>query len=143
MDFVRQRARHIQGNSLVVLSKRIPWRFKLVHALTTCARYSTPFLLVNIFLSLSKPLSYPLIIDLTLSVYTGIFAFLYIFGTLKTFSFCGYGSRKLVFLVLITLCLIPLFFLTEAFSVVYSLTTNRKKFLVCKKAAGKKLLKAE
>jgi beta-1,4-mannosyltransferase len=143
MDFVRQRARHIQGNTLVVLSKKIPWRFKFILALATFPRYLTPFLVVNLYLSLTNPLTYPLIIELMLSVNTGIFASLYIFGTLKTFLVCGYGTKKSVLFVLITLCLIPLFFLTEAFSVGFALLTNRREFLVCKKAVGKRSSKSD
>jgi beta-1,4-mannosyltransferase len=137
MDFIQQRKRWLQGILLVVQSKEIPFRYKMFLTISVYSWCLMPLAISNVFFAIQYPLPCPYIVDSVCAFLGGISIYMYIFGTIKSFSLSRFGFFKTIIGVLGSLCTIPLNMLTENTAVAWGVLTNKHKFYVVKKEFSK------
>lgn len=102
-DFVQQRRRWMHGILLTALSRKIPLRYKLGPVLLTISNFLMPLNFLLFPLGIIWPM--PMLSPLT-SIYgfvLGTVVYLYLLGTLQTFSIKHCGFVKLCFLLVTTI----------------------------------------
>lgn len=85
-DFVQQRRRWMEGISLTAHSDKIPLRYKVGPLLVTLSAFCMPFAVLNIPLGFLTPIPMPWYLDMICAFITATFAYLYLIGSLKSFS---------------------------------------------------------
>ncbi|KAH9505687.1 hypothetical protein Btru_055500 [Bulinus truncatus] len=102
-DFVRQRRRWTYGILLTALSNKIPLKYKVGPILMSSASCFLPLNILMIVLGLFWPIPYLSATVLTLSFNLGTVIYLFILGTMKTFSVQRHGIWKSCLLVFASL----------------------------------------
>ncbi|XP_041357752.1 beta-1,4-mannosyltransferase egh-like [Gigantopelta aegis] len=103
MDFLRQRRRWLLGIIMAALSSKIPIRHKVGLILMSISGLTLPIVTFGLFLGFIYPLPswggiHPLICSPL-----GTFLFLYIFGTIKSFSLKRIGYLKFALIIISTI----------------------------------------
>lgn len=132
-DFVQQRKRWLQGILLVVHSKAIPFRNKILLAVSCYSWVTMPLSTSNVVLAALCPIPCPPTMDFLCAFIGAINIYMYIFGVFKSFSLMRCGLFKFCLCIAGALCTIPFNILIENVAVVWGLFGNKHKFYVVKK----------
>ena len=101
-DFVRQRHRWMHGILLTALSKKIPFRYKVGPVLMSLAGCTMPFNMLLFPISLVWPMPPSPVMYHIYTFVVGTITYLFILGTLQTFSVKQHGLVKCFVLVIAT-----------------------------------------
>ncbi|KAL3864896.1 hypothetical protein ACJMK2_006543 [Sinanodonta woodiana] len=104
IDYIRQRKRWFVGRMFTILSPNIPLKYKL---LLIPSDLSWLLIIFNIF-ALFVPLKTPDFMIVITSWTGGVLVFLFIFGSIKSFSLKRYGLFKKVIICVGNIMIIPL-----------------------------------
>lgn len=133
LDFLQQRKRWVQGILLVVHSKMIPIKHKLLLGLSVYSWVTMPLSTSNIILAGLYPIPCPQIIDFMCAFIAGFSIYMYVFGVIKSFSVYRFGFVRFVICVLGAICTIPVNIVIENIAVVWGLIGKKHKFHVVQK----------
>lgn len=135
-DYVQQRKRWLNGILLVVHSKMIPMKYKLLLCCSIYAWATMPLTTSNLVISAIYPLPRSYLVDFTYAFMGAVYIYMYIFGVLKSFSIYSFSYTRLVLCaiaVVAAVCMIPLNIVVENVAVIWGLAGKKYKFHVVEK----------
>ncbi|KAI5732922.1 hypothetical protein M8J76_005698 [Diaphorina citri] len=132
-DFVQQRKRWLQGILLVVHSKAIPLRHKLLLGISCYSWVTMPLSTSNIILAGLCPIPCPPLMDFICAFIGAVNIYMYVFGVVKSFSLYRFGVVRFTLCILGALCTIPVNVLIENVAVIWGLFGNKHTFYVVNK----------
>lgn len=132
-DFVQQRKRWLQGILLVVHSKDIPLRHKLLLAISCYSWVTMPFSTSNVVLAALCPIPCPPLMDFICAFIGAINIYMYVFGVVKSFSLYRFGMLRFLLCICGALCTIPFNILIENMAVIWGLFGHKHRFYVVNK----------
>lgn len=136
-DFVQQRKRWLQGILLVVHSKMIPMKHKLLLGLSCYAWVTLPLSSSNMILAAVCPISCPPTIDFLCAFIGAVNIYMYVFGVVKSFSLYRFGLAKYTLCICGALSTIPFNLIIENVAVIWGLFGKKHKFYVVNKELKK------
>jgi len=133
-DFLQQRKRWLQGIFLVVHSRVIPIRIKILLAMSLYAWATLPLTIANVVLAAVCPLPTNRLFDFFVAFTGAVNLYMYIFGVVKQFSH-RYRHRPwtLIFCSLGALCTIPFTIVIENIAVIWGMFGRKHQFYVVRK----------
>lgn len=132
-DFIQQRKRWLQGILLVVHSKSISMRYKILLAISCYSWVTLPLSTSNVILAVVCPIPCPQIFDLVCAFIGAVNMYMYVFGVLKSFSLYRFGFLKFVLCICGALSTIPLNVIIENVAVIWGVVGKKHKFYVVNK----------
>lgn len=135
-DFMQQRKRWIQGILLVVHSKAIPVKNKLLLA---CACYSwltLPLSISNLCLASKFPIPCPPVIDFLCAFIGAVNIYMFVFGVIKSFTVYRFGLLRFLLCVIGAVLVIPFNLIIENVAVIWGIFGKKHKFYVVNKNTG-------
>lgn len=132
-DFVQQRKRWVQGILLVVHSKHIPLKNKLLLGLSCYSWVTMPLSTSNIILAPICPIPCPVLIDILCAFIAAVNIYMYVFGVLKSFSLYRLGIVRFCMCIGAAICIIPFNICIENVAVIWGLFGKKHKFYVVNK----------
>ncbi|XP_060530523.1 beta-1,4-mannosyltransferase egh [Cylas formicarius] len=135
-DFIQQRKRWIQGILLVVHSRSIPLRNKL---LLSCACYSwvtLPLSTSNIFLASKFPIPCPPLVDFAVAFIGAVNIYMFIFGVIKSFNVYRFGLARFFLCMFGAVVVMPFNLVIENIAVLWGIFGQKHKFYVVNKSIG-------
>lgn len=132
-DFVQQRKRWLQGILLVVHSKAIPFKHKVLLGISCYSWVTMPLATSNVVLAALCPIPCPPAMDFLCAFIGAVNIYMYVFGVFKSFSLIRYGVLKFCLCLAGALCTIPFNILIENVAVVWGLFGKKHKFYVVNK----------
>lgn len=132
-DFLQQRKRWMQGILLVVHSRAIPIRHKLLLALSCYSWVTMPLSTSNVMLAALFPIPCPPLIDFLCVFIGAVNIYMYIFGVMKSFSLYRFGAVRFMLCIIGALCTIPFNVLIENVAVIWGLCSHKYRFYVVSK----------
>ena len=133
LDFLQQRKRWLQGILLVVHSKIIPLKHKLLLGISVYSWVTMPLSTSNIIFAGLYPIPCPNIIDFLCAFIASVNIYMYVFGVIKSFSLYRFGLVKFFMCVLGAICTIPVNVIIENIAVIWGLIGKKHKFYVVQK----------
>lgn len=133
LDFLQQRKRWLQGILLVVHSKTIPMRNKLLLGISVYSWVTMPLSTSNMIFAGLYPIPCPNLVDFLCAFIAGFNIYMYVFGVIKSFSLYRFGVVKFLACVLGALCTIPINVVIENVAVIWGLVGKKHKFYVVQK----------
>jgi len=133
-DFLQQRKRWLQGIFLVVHSRVIPIRIKILLSMSLYAWATLPLTIANVVLAAVCPLPTNRLFDFFVAFTGAVNLYMYIFGVVKQFSH-RYRHRPwtLIFCSLGALCTIPFTIVIENIAVIWGMFGRKHQFYVVRK----------
>lgn len=122
-DYVKQRRRWVQGITLTLFSKDIPFKQKIGISFSLLSWITMPLTASNSVLAFLYPLPMPIVFHFLCAFMGGVMMFLFIIGALKSFNYKRTGLCKFLLICLASVLLLPCFVLTETCAVVYAFLT--------------------
>lgn len=136
-DYIKQRKRWFVGHMYTLLSSEIPLKCKLGMIPTDLGWFLLVGNILNLPASFAFPIPLPLVLNVTAGSMGGLILFLFVFGSIKSFSLRRYGFIKKTLLVFATIPIIPLAACLDAAASVYGFyTRNSGGFHIVKKDAS-------
>ncbi|GJQ82368.1 hypothetical protein Trydic_g436 [Trypoxylus dichotomus] len=132
-DFVQQRKRWLQGILLVVHSKTIPFRKKLLLAISCYSWVTLPLSTSNIILAALCPIPCYPVIDFLCAFIGAVNIYMYIFGVVKSFTVYRFGLFRFLLCIGGALLTIPLNIIIENVAVIWGIIGKKHKFYVVNK----------
>lgn len=132
-DFVQQRKRWLQGILLVVHSKSIPLRNKILLAISCYSWVTLPLSTSNVILAALCPIPCPAVIDFICAFIGAVNIYMYIFGVVKSFSLYRFGMLRFALCICGALSTIPFNIIIENVAVIWGLFGKKHKFYVVNK----------
>lgn len=132
-DFVQQRKRWLQGILLVVHSKSIPLRNKILLAISCYSWVTLPLSTSNVILAALCPIPCPAMIDFICAFIGAVNIYMYVFGVVKSFSLYRFGMLKFALCICGALSTIPFNVIIENVAVIWGLFGKKHKFYVVNK----------
>ncbi|XP_063233132.1 beta-1,4-mannosyltransferase egh [Bacillus rossius redtenbacheri] len=132
-DFVQQRKRWLQGILLVVHSKEIPVRHKLLLTISCYSWVTLPLSTSNVVLAGLCPIPCPPLMDFVCAFIGAVNIYMYVFGVVKSFSLYRVGLVRFVLCICGALATIPFNVLIENVAVIWGLFGHKYKFYVVNK----------
>lgn len=135
-DLIQQRKRWLQGILLVVHSKSIPIRNKLLLA---CACYSwltLPLSVSNFILASKYPIPCPPIIDFGCAFIGAVNIYMFVFGVIKSFTIYRFGLARFILCLCAAVLIIPFNLIVENVAVVWGIFGKKHKFYIVNKNVG-------
>ncbi|XP_001601907.2 beta-1,4-mannosyltransferase egh [Nasonia vitripennis] len=132
-DFVQQRKRWLQGILLVVHSKAIPVKKKLLLAISCYSWVTMPLSTSNIVLAGLCPITCPPVMDFLCAFIGAVNIYMYIFGVVKSFSLYRFGVARFMLFICGALMTIPFNLIIENVAVIWGLFGKKHKFYVVNK----------
>ncbi|GLV35548.1 egghead [Carabus blaptoides fortunei] len=132
-DFVQQRKRWLQGILLVVHSKSIPLRNKILLAISCYSWVTLPLSTSNVILAGLCPIPCPAVIDFICAFIGAVNIYMYIFGVVKSFSLYRFGMLRFALCICGALSTIPFNIIIENVAVIWGLFGKKHKFYVVNK----------
>ncbi|XP_077295047.1 beta-1,4-mannosyltransferase egh [Arctopsyche grandis] len=132
-DFVQQRKRWLQGILLVVHSRCISLRYKILLAISCYSWVTLPFSTSNVVLAVICPIPCPQVFDLVCAFIGAVNMYMYIFGVLKSFSFYRFGRIRFLLCICGALSTIPFNILIENVAVIWGVIGKKHKFYIVNK----------
>lgn len=132
-DFVQQRKRWLQGILLVVHSKAIPLKKKLLLGISCYSWITMPLSTSNIVLAGLCPISCSPLIDFLCAFIGAVNIYMYVFGVVKSFSLYRFGVVRFLFCICGALSTIPFNLIIENVAVIWGIFGNKHKFYVVNK----------
>ncbi|XP_064555496.1 beta-1,4-mannosyltransferase egh [Drosophila montana] len=133
LDLLQQRKRWLQGILLVVHSKLIPFRHKLLLGISVYSWVTMPLSTSNIIFAGLYPIPCPNLVDFVCAFIAAINIYMYVFGVIKSFSLYRFGLLKFLACVLGAVCTIPVNVVIENVAVIWGLVGQKHKFYVVQK----------
>ncbi|KAI8127833.1 beta-1,4-mannosyltransferase egh [Lucilia cuprina] len=133
LDFLQQRKRWLQGILLVVHSKIIPLKYKLLLGISVYSWVTMPLSTSNIVFAGLYPIPCPNIVDFVCAFIAAVNIYMYVFGVIKSFSLYRFGLVKFLACVLGAVCTIPVNVVIENVAVIWGLVGKKHKFYVVQK----------
>uniref|UniRef100_A0A1A9Z8J8 Glycosyltransferase 2-like domain-containing protein n=1 Tax=Glossina pallidipes TaxID=7398 RepID=A0A1A9Z8J8_GLOPL len=133
LDFLQQRKRWLQGILLVVHSKMIPFKHKLLLGISVYSWVTMPLSTSNIVFAGLYPIPCPNLVDFVCAFIAAVNIYMYVFGVIKSFSLYRFGVVKFMACVLGAVCTIPVNVVIENIAVVWGLVGKKHKFYVVQK----------
>lgn len=136
-DYIKQRKRWFVGHMYTLMSSEIPLKCKLGLIPTDLGWFLLVGNILNFPASFAFPIPLPLVLNVTAGSMGGLILFMFLFGSIKSFSLRKYGFIKKTVLVLATVPVIPLAACLDAAASVYGFyTRNSGGFHIVKKEIG-------
>lgn len=132
-DFVQQRKRWLQGILLVVHSKSIPLRSKILLGISCYSWVTLPLSASNVILAALCPIPCPAIIDFICAFIGAVNIYMYVFGVVKSFSLYRFGMIRFALCICGALSTIPFNIIIENVAVIWGLFGKKHKFYVVNK----------
>lgn len=133
-DYIKQRKRWFVGHMFTLLSPEIPLRCKIGMIPTDLGWLLLVGNILNLPASFMFPIPLPLVLNVTAGSMGGLILFMFVFGSIKSFSLRKYGLFKKILIVLATIPIIPLAACLDAAASVYGFyTRNSGGFHIVKK----------
>ncbi|XP_019765968.2 beta-1,4-mannosyltransferase egh isoform X2 [Dendroctonus ponderosae] len=132
-DLVQQRKRWLQGILLVVHSKALPWKCKILLTLSCYAWVTIPLAVSNIILVPLYPLPSFLVLDSLMSFVGAVNIYMFIFGALKSFNLKRYGVFKYFLCLIGSVAVIPVNALLEITAVMWGYFGRKHVFYIVRK----------
>lgn len=132
-DFVQQRKRWLQGILLVVHSKAIPIKKKILLGISCYSWVTMPLSTSNVILAGLCPITCPPIIDFLCAFIGAVNIYMYVFGVVKSFSLYRFGILRFMLCICGALSTIPFNIFIENVAVVWGLFGKKHKFYVVNK----------
>lgn len=132
-DFVQQRKRWLQGILLVVHSKRIPLKNKILLAISCYAWVTMPLSTSNIILAAICPIPCPAVMDFLCAFNAAVNIYMYVFGVIKSFSLYRFSALRFILCICGAVCTIPVNVCIENVAVIWGLFGKKHKFYIVKK----------
>lgn len=133
-DYVHQRKRWMQGIYLTALSCQLPLRYKLGPVLMTICSLCLPLTTLNMLLTILYPVPVWLWLNCSVGFCSSMIVFLFVLGTMKSFSIRRYGVLRCSLFVLSTLaCSILIIVFENVASILAFWTPSKHEFYVVKK----------
>ncbi|CAD7089879.1 unnamed protein product [Hermetia illucens] len=136
LDFLQQRKRWLQGILLVVHSKLIPVKHKLLLGISVYSWVTMPLSTSNIIFAGLYPIPCPNLMDFVCAFIGAVNIYMYVFGVIKSFSLYRCGFIKFIACVLGAVCTIPINVVIENCAVIWGLVGKKHKFYVVQKDIG-------
>lgn len=133
LDFLQQRKRWVQGILLVVHSKVIPFKHKLLLAISVYSWVTMPLSTSNIIFAAMYPIPCPNLMDFICAFIAAINIYMYVFGVIKSFSLHRFSYFRCLACVVGAVCTIPVNIIIENVAVVWGLLGKKHKFYVVQK----------
>ncbi|KAG8223733.1 hypothetical protein J437_LFUL003639 [Ladona fulva] len=124
-DFVQQRKRWMQGILLAVHSRRIPFRHKLLLAISCYSWVTMPLSTSNVALAAFCPIPCPPVMDFLCAFIAAVNLYMYVFGVLKSFSPYRLGMPRFLLCIAGALATVPFNILIENVAVLWGLIGNK------------------
>jgi len=138
-DFLQQRKRWLQGVLLVAHSSKIPLSYRLPITISIYSWATSPLTAMNVFLQPLFPLDTPRIVNYCNCFVAGVWIYMYVYGTLRSFNVRRVGAFKVLMYVLMGIVITPVKILIEILAVMWGLVTPKHKFFVVKKGLTDKV----
>lgn len=132
-DFLQQRKRWLQGILLVVHSKAIPLKKKLLLGISWYSWATMPLSTSNILLAFYCPINCPTLMDFLCAFVGAVNCYMYIFGVIKSFSPYRFGYIKFAICICSVIIVIPFNLIIENIAVIWGLFGKKHKFYVVDK----------
>lgn len=133
-DYIKQRKRWFVGHMYTLLSSEIPLRCKLGMIPTDLGWFLLVGNILNFPASFAFPIPLPLVLNVIAGSMGGLIVFLFVFGSIKSFSLRRYGLIRKTLLLFATIPIIPLAACLDAAASVYGFyTRNSGGFHIVKK----------
>lgn len=132
-DFVQQRKRWLQGILLVVHSKSIPLKNKILLAISCYSWVTLPLSTSNVVLAALCPIPCPAVIDFICAFIGAVNIYMYVFGVVKSFSLYRFGMLRFAACICGALSTIPFNVIIENVAVIWGLFGKKHKFYVVNK----------
>ncbi|XP_018326378.1 beta-1,4-mannosyltransferase egh [Agrilus planipennis] len=132
-DFMQQRKRWVQGILLVVHSKAIPWKKKILLAISCYSWVTLPLSTSNIILAAVCPVPCPPLMDFIVAFIGAVNIYMYVFGVVKSLSIHRVGPCKLFLCILGALLTMPFNVVIENVAVIWGVIAKKHKFYVVNK----------
>lgn len=133
-DYIRQRQRWAQGIFLTACSSKIPLPHRLGPILMSATALTSPFTALNVPLAVVCPVPVWPAVNAAFAFISSTLLFLFILGTVKSFSPKRYGLWRCGLLVLVTVLTSVVILLLEMVAILFAiLTPYKKEFFVVQK----------
>ena len=132
-DFVQQRKRWLQWILLVVHSKGIPFRSKILLGISCYSWVTLPLSTSNVVLAALCPIPCPAVLDFLCAFIAAVNIYMYVFGVIKSFSLYRFGVLRFFLCIFGALCTIPFNIIIENVAVIWGLFGHKYKFYVVNK----------
>jgi egghead protein (zeste-white 4 protein) len=134
-DFIQQRKRWIQGILLVVHSKSIPLKNKLLLACSCYSWLTLPLSVSNLVLASKFPIPCPPIIDFICAFIGAVNIYMFVFGVIKSFTVYRFGLGRFLLCLCGAVLVIPFNLVIENVAVIWGIFGKKHKFYVVNKNA--------
>ncbi|XP_060567362.1 beta-1,4-mannosyltransferase egh-like [Ruditapes philippinarum] len=143
-DYVKQRKRWFIGHMYTLLSEEIPFKCKIGMIPTDLGWFLLVLNILNFPASFAFPIPLPLVLNVIAGSMGGLIVFLFVFGSIKSFSLRRYGLIRKILLIFATIPIIPLAACMDAVASVYGFyTRNSVGFHIVKKETNQLSQKSE
>lgn len=136
LDFIQQRKRWIQGIVLVVHSKAIPFKNKILLGLSCYSWLTLPLSVSNLVIAGKFPIPCPPIIDFICAFIGAVNIYMFIFGVIKSFTVYRFGLLRLTLCIIGAVVVIPFNLVIETIAVLWGIFGKKHKFYVVNKTNG-------
>lgn len=134
MDFLQQRKRWFQGILLVMHSPEIPLKYKLFVGTTNYGWVVLPLTTIVATFGIWYPLpSFGANFDAFTGAINGVYAYLFLFGVIKSFSIRRLGLIKFTCSLIGSMLIVQLNLIFESIVSIWGLTTTRHEFFIVRK----------
>lgn len=132
-DFLQQRKRWLQGILLVVHSKAIPLRKKLLLGCSCYSWVTMPLSVSNVFLAGLCPIPCPPLVDFLCAFTAAVNIYMYVFGVIKSFTIYRFGVFRFILCLIGAMCVMPFNVVIENVAVIWGMFGKKHKFYVVDK----------
>lgn len=132
-DFVQQRKRWLQGILLVVHSRSVPFRKKILVAISCYSWVTLPLSTSNVILAGLCPIPCYAIIDFLCAFIGAVNIYMYIFGVVKSFTVYRFGLFRFLLCIGGALLTIPVNVIIENVAVMWGVIGKKHKFYIVNK----------
>ncbi|XP_022918544.1 beta-1,4-mannosyltransferase egh [Onthophagus taurus] len=132
-DFVQQRKRWLQGILLVVHSKALPFKKKVLLAISCYSWVTLPLSASNVVLAALCPIPCPPFIDILCAFIAAVNIYMYVFGVVKSFTIYRFGLLRFLLCIGGALLTMPFNVIIENVAVIWGVIGKKHKFYVVNK----------
>ncbi|KAL3267009.1 hypothetical protein HHI36_011157 [Cryptolaemus montrouzieri] len=132
-DFIQQRKRWLQGIFLVVHSKQIPFKNKILLAISCYSWMTMPLSLSNLILAARFPIPCNPIVDFLCAFIGAVNMYMFIFGVIKSFTIYRFGLTRFMLCLVAALVVIPFNMVIENIAVIWGVFGRKHAFYVVNK----------
>ncbi|XP_065158083.1 beta-1,4-mannosyltransferase egh [Atheta coriaria] len=132
-DFIQQRKRWLQGILLVIHSKALPVRTKLLLAISCYSWVTLPLCTSNLILAALCPIPCPPLVDFLCAFICSVNMYMYVFGVVKSFTIVRFGIWRFMLCIIGALLTMPINIVIENIAVIWGVVGKKHKFYIVNK----------